>query len=104
MILIADVFPELPTAKYVVRYLSQNPEFRTLFNSQHGKRSQILLKSEQRHFYQLFPSLWWKLCWKISLLLMSEILALFGNTVTAHDNYSVRNSETLQQPIQTQLF
>ena len=54
MILIADVFPELPTAKYVVRYLSQNPQFRTLFNSQHGKRSQILLKSEQRHFYQLF--------------------------------------------------
>ena len=39
----------------------------------------------------------------MSLLLISENLALFVNKVTADDKYSLCNSETLQQPFQMQL-
>ena len=39
----------------------------------------------------------------MSLLVISEILGLFVNTLTADDKYSCRNSENLRQPIQVQL-
>ena len=35
--------------------------------------------------------------------MISEILGLFVNTLTADDKYSIHNSETLWQPIQIQL-
>ena len=38
-----------------------------------------------------------------SLLVRSEILRQFVNTLTANDKYSCRNREILQQQIQTQL-
>ena len=37
------------------------------------------------------------------LLLISEILGLFVNTLTAEDNYSVRDKGNLTQPIELQL-
>ena len=40
----------------------------------------------------------------MSLLVISKILGLFVNALTADDKYSLRNSEDLQQPIQMQLF
>ena len=36
----------------------------------------------------------------MSLLVISEILGLFLNTVTANDKYSLHNREKLQEPIQ----
>ena len=39
----------------------------------------------------------------MSLLLLSEILGLFVNIMTAYDRYSLPNSENLIQPIQMQL-
>ena len=39
----------------------------------------------------------------MSLLLLSEILGLFVNIMTAYDRYSLPNSENLVQPIQMQL-
>ena len=39
----------------------------------------------------------------MSLLVICEILGLFVNTLTAHDKYSIRNTENLSQPIQIQL-
>ena len=42
--------------------------------------------------------------WKMSLLVIYEILALFVNTLTAIDNYSLPISENLLQPVQMQLF
>ena len=41
---------------------------------------------------------------KTSLVVISEILGLFGNTLTADDKYSVDNSEKLVQSIQMQLI
>ena len=38
------------------------------------------------------------------LLVISEILITFVNTLTADDKYSPFNTETLRQPIQMQLF
>ena len=35
--------------------------------------------------------------------MISEILGLFVNTLTADDKYSIHNSETLWQPIQIRL-
>ena len=40
----------------------------------------------------------------MSLLVISKILGLFVNTLTADDKYSFRNSENLRQPITMQLF
>ena len=39
----------------------------------------------------------------MSLLAISRILALFVNALTDDDNYSLRNRQNLQQPIQMQL-
>ena len=44
-----------------------------------------------------------KLIWKMSLLVICEILGLFVNIVNADDKYSLLSSENLPQPFQTQL-
>ena len=44
-----------------------------------------------------------ELSWKISLLVISEILGLFADTFTADGKYSLDNKENLPQPIQMQL-
>ena len=44
MIVIANVFPILQTVKTLVRKLSQEHRFRTRFDSEHVKASQILAK------------------------------------------------------------
>ena len=53
MTFIADLFPKLRTAKNVVRYLSKKPRFRGLFDRQHGKRVQTLLRSEPQPRYHI---------------------------------------------------
>ena len=45
MTLIANVFPKLWTARDVVRQMSKNPLFRTLFDSQDVKGTQAPVKS-----------------------------------------------------------
>ena len=84
--------------------MSRKPRFRTPFNSQHAKRSQTLLESVQQHFYHISSSLWGKLSWKMSLLVICEILGLFLNTLIVDDKYFLCNSENLPQPIQMLLF
>ena len=39
----------------------------------------------------------------MSLLVISKILGLFVNTLTADDKYSFHNSENLREPFQMQL-
>ena len=56
--------------------------FRTPFQSQGVHRSQTLLKPSLQQFYSNFPLIQDKLSWKTSLLVRSEILGLFGNTLT----------------------
>ena len=65
MTVIAYVFPKLQAAKdQWVRPMSKKPRFSTLFNSQHVKASQTLVKSGWLHFYQTSSSQWAKLTWK----------------------------------------
>ena len=45
-----------------------------------------------------------KISWKMSLLVIFEILELFLNIFTVDDKYSFPNSENLPQPIQLQLL
>ena len=77
MIGIANVFPKLQTVKILVRALSKNHHFRKRFDSQHVKVSQILAKSPWERFYHVFWSFWEKLIWKISPVLLGEILPIF---------------------------
>ena len=46
----------------------------------------------------------WLVGWKMLLLLLSETLGLFLNTMTADDKYSLWNSENLPKPIKMQLY
>ena len=79
--------------------MSKKQGLRTPFEYQRTKGSQILLKSARRHFYHIFTSLSGKWSWKKYLLVISEILGLFADTLTADHKYSLRDSEHLQQPI-----
>ena len=54
MTLIADFFPKLRTPKNVARYMSYKSRFKGLFDRQHGKRVQTVLRSGQKHFYQIY--------------------------------------------------
>ena len=53
MTFIADLFAKLRTPKNVVRYLSEKSRFKGLFDRQHGKRVQTLLRSESQHRYHI---------------------------------------------------
>ena len=43
------------------------------------------------------------MAWKMSLLVICEILVVFINTLTADDKYSLHNSDILLEPIYMQL-
>ena len=77
--------------------------FRKPFHPENAKVAQILMKSAQHYFYQIFSSICGKLRSIMSLLVMCEVLGLFVNTLSADDKYSLCNSEKLPQPIQMQL-
>ena len=53
MAFIADLFAKLRTSKNVDRYLSKKSRFKGLFDRQHGKRVQTLLRSEPQHPYHI---------------------------------------------------
>ena len=54
IIVIANVFLQLGTVKILFRPLSEKRRFRTRFDSQHVKASQILAKSPRERFYIVF--------------------------------------------------
>ena len=61
------------------------------------------MKSEQKHHYHIYWSVWKQLSFKKSLLRICKKLSLFVNTLTADDKYSLLNRENLTQPIQMEL-
>ena len=63
----------------------------------------MLLKSDVTCLYHTYWSRWRQLSWKESLLVIWKLLALFVNTLTANDKYSLLIKDNLTQPIQTQL-
>ena len=83
MIVIANVFPKLQTVKILVISLSKKCCFRTCFDSQHVKPSQILEKYPGEHFYHVFSSFSLKLNWKMSPLVLGEIVGVSVKTLTA---------------------
>ena len=46
MALIADVFPEIPAAKNMVREMSKRPGFRGPLDKEHGKSVETFFQSE----------------------------------------------------------
>ena len=54
MTLIADFFPKVRTPKNVARYMSNKSRFKGLFERQHGKQVQTVLRSGQKHFYHIY--------------------------------------------------
>ena len=100
MIVIANVFKKVETVKILIRPLSEKRRFRTRFDSQHVKASQILVKSPWEHFSHVFSSFSEKLNWKMSPLELGEILGGFVNTLTVGGNYPAQDFENLQLPIQ----
>ena len=103
MIVIANVFPQLQNVKKLARTLSKEQRFRTGFGSQHVKAAQIPAKSCWQHIYHVFPSFSGKLIWKISPVVLGEILGVFLDTMTADDKYPVQDCKNLPLPIQMQL-
>ena len=83
--------------------MPEKPYFRTAFGSQAVNGEQTLLKSARHYYYPIFPWIWDKLTWKMSVLVRSKILGLFVNTLTAEYTYSRRNMQTFTQQVQTPL-
>ena len=79
IIVIANVFPKLETVKILLRPLSKERRFGTRFYSQHVKASQVLAKYPLQRFCHVFSSLSGKLIWKMSPLVLGEVLVVFFN-------------------------
>ena len=103
MTLIADVCPEIPAPKNMVRSMSKKPCFRGPLESEHGKLAEIMFQSEWQKLYKIYQSLWRQLHWKKSLLVILKILRQFVNTLTVDEKHYLLNRDNLTQPIQIQL-
>ena len=104
MTLRAYVFPILQTRKEVVMQMSKKSCFRRPFYKQHGKWSQILMKSARQLLCHIYCTPWKKLSREECLLVICKILRLFFNTWSANEKYSLLNRDTLTQPIEMQLY
>ena len=67
------------------------------------KRRKCLLNFQESAFILFFLSFSAKLIWKMSPLMLGEILGVFVNTLTTDGKYPVQGCENLQLPIQMQL-
>ena len=103
MTLIADVFLNLRTRKYIVREMSEKSRFRGPFDKWHDKRAKTLLKYEPQHLYHIYWDLWRILELKKSLWLICKVWGHFVNPLTADDNYSVLNRGNLLQDFEMHL-
>ena len=89
MIVIANVFPKLQTVKIFVRIFSKEHRLGTGFASQHVKASQLLAKSPWERFYHVPLSFSEKFIWKMSHLVLCEILGVFVDKLTADGKYPI---------------
>ena len=62
-----------------------------------------MLKPARQGSYLMFLFISVKLCWKRFVLVRSEILGLFFNTLTANQMYSRQNWEKLPQQVEAKL-
>ena len=84
-------------------YTSKRSCLRTPFANEGVNGFQTLLKSARHHYYPLFSSIRGKLSSKESALVRCEILRMFIKTLTADDNYSGSNMQSLAQQFETSL-
>ena len=103
MIATANLFPKLQTVKNLVRPLSKKRRFRTHIDRQDVKASQILAKLPWERLYHVFSSFSGKVIWKMSPLVLCEILGESCNTLTADWKYFVQDCVNLPVRIQMQL-
>ena len=103
MIVTVNVFAKLQTLEILVRPLSKKRRFRTRFDSEHVKASQMLAKFPWEPFYHVFLSFSVKLIWEMSPLVLGETLGVFVNTLTADGKYPLQGWENLQLLFQMQL-
>ena len=96
-------FSEITESEIMVREISKKSCFTRLFDKQHGKGAQALLKSASQHLYHIHRSLPRKLTWKKSLLLRCKILGLLLNILATDENYLVLHRDNLTIPTQMQL-
>ena len=99
MTLLADVFLKLETPKNLVRSMSKESSFKGPFEKQHGKRAQLLLKSEQQHCHHIYYHSESNWVWKV-VSVPWKLLRLLFNTMTVNQKYSLLNRDNLTQPIQ----
>ena len=103
MVVILNVFPQLQTVKNFCSPLCKKRYFGTRLDSRGLKVSRTLAKSPWECFYDLFSSIWGKLIWKMSPLVLTESYGVFLNTLAADGKYRGQYCENLQLPIQMQL-
>ena len=103
MTLIADVFLNLQTLKYVLREMSKKSRFRRPFDKWHGKRAGTQLKSDRMLLYYIYWCLWKLLELKNSLWLICKVWGLFVNPLTADDKYFLPNRGNFLQHCQMHL-
>ena len=96
-------FSEITESEIMVREISKKSCFTRLFDKQHGKGAQALLKSASQHLYHIHRSLPRQLTWKKSLLLRCKILGLLLNILATDENYLVLHRDNLTIPTQMQL-
>ena len=85
MMVIVNIFLKLQTAKNFVNVC------------------QVLAKSPWERFYHVFSLYWGELIWKMSPLVVGEILGKFAITLTSDGKYHVQDWEILPLPIQMQI-
>ena len=83
--------------------MSKKSRLRGLFDKQHGKRAQGLLKSASQTLFEIHWRLRIQLSWQKSLLLTCKILGLLVNTFAADERYPVLRRKNLSIAIQMQL-
>ena len=101
--LIAYLFLTLQPAKNVVRYMCKKSRFRLPLQKEHGKLVSTLFKFERQDLYHSYWSTGRQLSSKKSLLVISESLRLFLNTMSVVGKCSLPNRDNLMQPIHMQL-
>ena len=89
--------------KEVATETSRRSCFKTRFGNQRVNGFQTPLKVARHHYYPFFPWISDKLNWKKTALLLSKILRLFPNTLTADDKNPCRNMQNFLPQLQALL-
>ena len=103
MSLTGQVFLKLLTPRDVLIEMHKRASFGKPFGSERVNLSKKLLKSAEKYFYPIFLSFLANLSSKKLFLIISEILGLLSNTLSANYEYSGSNRESLPLPIHIKL-